>query len=101
MEAAGPHRVLATREARRDLPSVLRDFRRRGAKAPPVVIGAHRKPEGVMISYERYLELLDELDNVAIVAEVDARLERGLGAETELDEAMRELGYDPADLRPE
>jgi len=39
--------VLPTREARAKLPSMLAGFRARGAKADPVVIGAHRRPERV------------------------------------------------------
>jgi hypothetical protein len=52
-----PHEVLATREARGQLPSLLERFRKHGGDAEPVVIGARRRPEAVVLSYERYLEL--------------------------------------------
>ena len=52
-----PHEVLATREARLQLPALLARFRKAGADAEPVVIGAHRRPEAVVLSYERYLRL--------------------------------------------
>lgn len=52
------YEVLPTREARAKLPSLLAGFRARGAKADPVVIGAHRRPEAVVLSYERYLAML-------------------------------------------
>lgn len=39
-------------EARAGLSRVLRDFRVRGAEAPPVVIGSHRRPEAVLVPYE-------------------------------------------------
>jgi antitoxin StbD len=48
-----PHDVLATREARAQLPSLLEYFRKTGAAAEPVVIGARRRPEAVVLSYER------------------------------------------------
>ena len=55
--AKNPHEVLPTREARAQLPAMLEQFRKEGADADPVVIGARRKPEAVVLSYERYLQL--------------------------------------------
>jgi PHD/YefM family antitoxin component YafN of YafNO toxin-antitoxin module len=52
-----PHEVLPTREARAQLPAMLEHFRKQGAAADPVVIGARRRPEAVVLSYERYLQL--------------------------------------------
>jgi hypothetical protein len=52
-----PHEVLPTREARAQLPAMLAQFRKEGADAEPVVIGARRKPEAVVLSYQRYLQL--------------------------------------------
>ncbi len=49
--------MLATREARSQLPALLERFRQAGASAEPVVIGARRRPEAVVLSYERYLQL--------------------------------------------
>jgi hypothetical protein len=50
-----PHDVLATREVRAQLPALLERFRRDGANADSVVIGARRRPGAVVLSYERYL----------------------------------------------
>jgi antitoxin StbD len=62
--------VLPTREARAKLPSMLAGFRVRGADADPIVIGAHRRPEAVVLSYERYLALLSGRERVrAILAD--------------------------------
>lgn len=55
--ASNPHDVLATREARAQLPAMLERFRKAGVDAEPVVIGARRRPEAVVLSYERYLQL--------------------------------------------
>jgi antitoxin StbD len=60
-----PHEVLATREARAALPAMLERFRQDGADAEPVVIGARRRPEAVVLSYERYLRLAGGRERVA------------------------------------
>src|SRR5829696_2610498 len=60
-----PHDVLATREARAQLPALLERFRQAGADAEPVVIGARRRPEAVVLSYERYLQLAGGRERVA------------------------------------
>jgi PHD/YefM family antitoxin component YafN of YafNO toxin-antitoxin module len=77
--------VLPTREARAKLPSMLAGFRMRGVAADPVVIGAHRRPEAVVLSYERYLSLLDGRERVkAILAD-----RRASGSGMTEQEAMR------------
>jgi antitoxin StbD len=77
--------VLPTREARAKLPSLLAGFRARGAEADPVVIGAHRRPEAVVLSYERYLAMLSGRERVkAILAD-----RRAAGPGMGEDEAMR------------
>ena len=68
-----PHDVLATREARAQLPALLEHFRQAGADAEPVVIGARRRPEAVVLSYERYLQLAGGRDRVAAALERQAR----------------------------
>ena len=80
-----PHQVLATREARAQLPAMLERFRQAGADAEPVVIGARRRPEAVVLSYERYLKLAGGRERVAAALEQQARE----AAETlDADEAM-------------
>lgn len=68
-----PHHVLATREARAQLPALLERFRQAGADAEPVVIGARRRPEAVVLSYERYLKLAGGRERVAAALEQQAR----------------------------
>lgn len=82
--ARWPHEILATREARERLPSLLAEFRAAGPDAEPVVIGAHRRPEGVVLSYERYLQLLEGRERIR--AMLDRRAAAGPG--TDEDEAM-------------
>jgi PHD/YefM family antitoxin component YafN of YafNO toxin-antitoxin module len=77
--------VLPTREARAKLPSLLAGFRARGAEADPVVIGAHRRPEAVVLSYERYLAMLSGRERVkAILAD-----RRAAGGGMSEEDAMR------------
>jgi antitoxin StbD len=77
--------VLPTREARAKLPSFLAGFRARGVDADPVVIGAHRRPEAVVLSYERYLAMLSGRERVkAILAD-----RRAAGPGMSEEEAMR------------
>lgn len=91
--------VLGTRELRGSIPRILERFRTLGAKAPPVFVGARRKPEGVFLPYERYAGMLEELDNTAIVALVEERLpaaDEQLG--DDLDVVARGLGFDPDEI---
>lgn len=87
-----PHDVLATREARAQLPALLERFRHDGANAEPVVIGAHRRPEAVVLSYELYLELAGGRARVAAALEQQTR-EAGetIDADEALEIADREL----------
>ena len=87
-----PHDVLATREARAALPAMLERFRQDGADAEPVVIGARRRPEAVVLSYERYLQLAGGRERVAAVLEQQAR-EAGetLDADEDMELANQEL----------
>ena len=87
-----PHDVLATREARAALPAMLERFRQDGADAEPVVIGARRRPEAVVLSYERYLQLAGGRERVAAVLERQAR-EAGetLDADAAMELANQEL----------
>jgi antitoxin StbD len=82
--------VLPTREARAKLPSMLAGFRARGAEADPVVIGAHRRPEAVVLSYERYLALLSGRERVkALLADRRTSAEV-MGEDEAMELAVRE-----------
>lgn len=85
--ARRPHDVLATREARAQLPTMLERFREAGADAEPVVIGARRRPEAVVLSYERYLQMAGGRERVAAALEQQAR-EAGEALEEEAAMAL-------------
>ena len=90
--ARNPHDVLATREARAQLPAMLAGFRKAGADAEPVVIGARRRPEAVVLSYERYLQLAGGRERVAAVLDEQARAAgETLDAEAAMELADAEL----------
>src|SRR5436309_15784872 len=81
-----PHDVLATREARAQPPALLERFRQAGADAEPVVIGARRRPEAVVLSYERYLQLAGGRERVAAALERQAQ---EAGETLDADAAMK------------
>lgn len=90
--------VVPSAEARAKLSSYLKSFRSKESKAEPVVFGSHRKPEAVLLSYQRYRELLETLDDLAIGEEVRAALAEDSGARVELADVAAEIGIDPKDL---
>jgi hypothetical protein len=94
-----PVRVLPTNEARRYLSKASQLFRERGADAEPVFFGPHREPSGVILSYERYVQLLDLVDDLAAALEVRRRDKSDDGARMTLEELIREQGFDPGDPR--
>ena len=49
--------VVTVRDARKNISRILSDLQEAGSEAEPVFIGAHRKPEGVLLSVEAYQEL--------------------------------------------
>jgi antitoxin StbD len=93
-----PHDVLATREARAQLPAMLERFRKSGSKAEPVVIGARRKPEAVVLSYERYLQLAGGRERVSAALENQVR---EAGQQLEADEALELANEELHQMRQE
>lgn len=93
-----PLEVLSTDEARRALPKTSAGFREQGASAEPVFFGRHRQPAGVMLSYERYLRMLDELDDLAVALEVQKRLQADTEERFSLDEVLAASGLSRNDL---
>jgi PHD/YefM family antitoxin component YafN of YafNO toxin-antitoxin module len=64
---------------------LLERCRQAGAAADPVVIGARRRPEAVVLSYERYLQLAGGRERVAAALE---RQTREAGETLDADEAL-------------
>ena len=95
---ASPPTVIPSAEARDHLSSYLKLFRERGGQADPVVFGSHRKPEGVILSYERYEWQMEILDELVASEEVREALAQDTGKRVELADVSREAGFDPAEF---
>ncbi|MGN7800215.1 hypothetical protein [Leifsonia sp. 22587] len=89
--------VLPTNEARVALTKALARFREQGALAEPVVFGAQRRPEGVMIPFELYEELLPVIEDLEIAHLARARA--AAGESIALSEVAAAVGLDPDDYR--
>lgn len=95
---AAPRPVVPSAEARVQLSGYLKHFREEGEQAEPVVFGSHRKAEGVILSYERYLRMTEVLDELVASEEVREALAEDTGKRVELAEVAREAGFDPAEF---
>jgi antitoxin StbD len=90
--------VVPSAEARDHLSSYLKLFREQGGDADPVVFGSHRKPEGVILSYERYEWQTAILDELVASEEVHEAIAQDTGRRAELSDVAREAGFDPAEF---
>jgi PHD/YefM family antitoxin component YafN of YafNO toxin-antitoxin module len=84
--------VLGTKEAREQLPALLRGLARSGKRARALFIGRRRKPEAVVLSVAAYEGLLEELDNLAALAVARERIETRRSEPVDIDEVAGELG---------
>src|SRR5580765_5192842 len=94
-----PANVIPSREARQHLGTMLDRFRK--GQTEPMIFGAHRRPEAVVLSFEEYMRLLDVVEEHrreeefaqevrARVARLDAEPDRAVSMS--LEELVRELG---------
>ncbi len=95
---AARQNVIPSAEARDQLSSYLRLFRETGGQAEPVVFGSHRKPEGVILSYERYEWQTEILDELVASEEVREAIAQDTGKRVELADVTREAGFDPTEF---
>lgn len=96
MASTGQGEVLATTEARDRLSEILREFERHGASAEPVTFGSHRRPQGVILSWSLWLELLPAIEDHLDAIEASDRLAEAGDRRLNFDEVARALGRDPA-----
>ena len=92
MSIATAYSVLPSREIRTEIPKALERFRNEGIAAAPVVFGAHRKPEAVVIPFELYASLLPLIEDLEIAQIVRERTLAGPA--TPLEETAAKLGID-------
>lgn len=96
MTAAASFTVLPSREIRTELPKALERFRSEGIAAQPVVFGAHRRPEAVVIPFELYDRLLPIIEDLEIAQLVRERT--AAGPATPLVDTAEKLGVDLSTL---
>lgn len=89
--------VLPSGDARTELPKALRRFRHDGALADPVVFGAHRKAEAVVIPYTLYEKLLPAIEDLEIAEQVRQRVAEGDAVP--LSDVAASIGLNPDDYR--
>lgn len=92
MSSAPAFIVLPSREIRTELPKALERFRHEGIGAAPIVFGAHRRPEAVVIPFELYAALLPLIEDLEIAQVVRERT--AAGPATPLHETAAKLGID-------
>jgi predicted nucleotidyltransferase len=64
--------IVSVADARKDLSKTLRRFRL-DPNAAPIVLGSHRKPEAVLVSYEQFIAGLVPVDRPVTLAEVGSK----------------------------
>lgn len=72
-----PPHIWTSADARKELPSVLKRFRKDGIKARPIVFGSHRKPEAAVIPYELYERIATIIEDHEIAQLVRERSAEG------------------------
>lgn len=94
--AATRHReVLPTTEVRAKLSQIAAEFERHGVSAEPVAFGSHRRPQGIILPWELWLEILPAIEDHLGAAEARQRLEEAGGERVSFDEAAKTLERDP------
>jgi hypothetical protein len=84
--------VLTTTEARASLGQIVAEFAREGSTAEPVAFGSHGRPQGVIVPWELWLEVLPAVEEALDAAEARERLEAAGGERASFDEAAKQLG---------
>ena len=72
-------------------------FRREGLSATPVVFGSHRKPEGVVLPFELFEQLMPAIEDILLAATIRARLANP-APNVPLDDLINELGFSPSEF---
>jgi PHD/YefM family antitoxin component YafN of YafNO toxin-antitoxin module len=70
--------IVTVSDARAQLSQILGSLALEGRAAPPVVIGAHRKPQGVLLSVALYEELTGARRQAAVASATSSLRAEGL-----------------------
>lgn len=83
---------------RSDLSTHLKAFRLAPDTAEPVVLGAQRKAEAVLLPISQYRALLQRVEELSVRAEVADVMARDTGGRRTAADVARELGFDPTEF---
>lgn len=98
--ATTSHReILPTTQARAKLSQILAEFERDGVNAEPVTFGSHRRPQGVLIGWDLWLEILPAIEDRLDAIEARHRLDHADDEQVSFDDAATALGRDPQTYR--
>jgi antitoxin StbD len=98
MKSPSTQPVLTTRDAREQLPRIVAGFRAAGASAQPVVLGAHRRPEAVLVPVELFEVLAPLIEDLEIAQKLAARYREDDGSRLSFDDVATAAGFDPAEF---
>ncbi len=99
MPATRHHEVLPTTEVRAKLSQIAAEFERHGIGAEPVAFGSHRRPQGIILPWELWLEILPAIEDHLDTTEARQRLADAGGERVSFDEAAKALKRDPRRYR--
>lgn len=99
MVRLGSVEVLPTTEARARLSQIASDFAHHGLGAQPVVFGSHRKPQGVILPWELWVEVAPAVEDALDAAEARERLVAAGESRVDFAAAAKALGRDPSRYR--
>lgn len=88
--------ILPTTEARAKLSQIAAQFERDGVAAKPVTFGSHRRPQGVIIPWKLWLEILPAIEDRLDAAEIRQRLSDAGAERVDFSEAAESLGRLPS-----
>lgn len=91
--------ILPTTEARAKLSQILAEFERDGINAEPVTFGSHRRPQGVIIGWDLWLEILDAIEDHLDAREARHRLDHAGNERISFDDAAQALRRNPRTYR--
>ncbi|MEO5679178.1 MAG: hypothetical protein ABIS47_05855 [Acidimicrobiales bacterium] len=84
--------ILPTTEARAKLSQIASQFERQGASAEPVTFGSHRRPQGVIIPWALWLEILPAIEDRLDINEARQRLDEAGSDRLGFDDVAKALG---------
>lgn len=99
MATARHRETLPTTEARAKLSQIAAEFERQGVSGEPVTFGSHRRPQGVIIPWALWLEILPAIEDRLDANEARQRLNEAGTERVGFDDVAKALGREPGQYR--